>query len=67
MAIEARRRNPETGLGWSLALPDGPEAGRRAEPQRREKQPKAFGESDHLIVLRDGRAGHMGKGGDSHR
>jgi hypothetical protein len=24
---------------------------------------KAFGKSDHLIVLRDGRAVHMGKGG----
>ena len=62
MAIEARRRDPETGLGWSLPLPDGPEAGRRAELLQREKQPKGLGESDHLIVLRDGRADHMGKG-----
>ena len=62
MAIEARRRNPDTGLGWSLPLFVAPETGRRAEPLQREKQPKAFGESDHLIVLRDGRADHMGKG-----
>jgi hypothetical protein len=50
MAIEARRRDPETGLGWSLPLPDGPDAGRRAELLQREKQPKGLGESDHLIV-----------------
>jgi hypothetical protein len=62
MAIEARRRNPETELGWSLPEPAWPETGRRAELLQREKQPKAFGESDHLIVLRDGRADHMGKG-----
>ena len=62
MAIEARRRNPDTGLGRSLPSPDWPETGRRAEPRQREKQPKALGESDHLIVLRDGRADHMGKG-----
>ena len=62
MAIEARRRNPDTGLGWSLPLSEGSGTGRRAEPLQREKQPKAYGESDHLIVLRDGRAVHMGKG-----
>jgi len=50
MAIEARRRNPETELGWSLPEPAWPETGRRAELLQREKQPKAFGESDHLIV-----------------
>ncbi len=29
---------------------------------KREGSQKAAGESDHLIVLRDGRADHMGKG-----
>jgi RNA-directed DNA polymerase len=55
-------RNQETGLGWSLKPHDTSETGRRAKPLRREKQPKAVRESDHLIVLRDGRADHMGKG-----
>jgi len=55
-------RNQETELGWNLKVLDTPEAGRLAEPLQREKQPKAGGESDHLIVLRDGRAVHMGKG-----
>ena len=41
---------------------DTPEPGRRAEPLQRAKQPKAARESDHLIVLRDGRADHLGKG-----
>jgi len=54
--------NQETELDWSLRLLDTPEAGRRAEPLQREKQSKAVRESDHLIVLRDGRADHMGKG-----
>lgn len=54
--------NLETGLGWSLTLHDMPGTGRRAEPLRREKQPKAARESDHPILLRDGRADHMGKG-----
>ena len=62
MAIEARRGNPETDLGWSLPLPGMPETGRAVEPRERERHPKASGESDHLIVLRDGRADHMGKG-----
>ena len=55
-------RNQDTGLGWNLQVPDTPEAGRRAEPLQRAKQPKAARESDHPIVLRDGRADHMGKG-----
>ena len=55
-------RNQDTGQCWNLQVPDTPETGRRAEPLQREKQPKAAGESDHLIVLRDGRADHMGKG-----
>ncbi len=55
-------RNQETELGWDLQIPDTPETGRRAEPLQREKQPKVARESDHLIVLRDGRAAHMGKG-----
>jgi hypothetical protein len=58
----ARMGNQETEQSWSLQVSDTPETGRRAEPLRREKQPKAPGESDHLIVLRDGRADHMGKG-----
>ena len=55
-------RNQETELGWNLQVPDTPEPGRRAEPLQRAKQPKAARESDHPIVLRDGRADHMGKG-----
>lgn len=56
-------RNQETELGGSLKTPDTPDTGRHAEPL--EKQPKMAREPDHLIVLRDGRADHMGKGGDS--
>ena len=55
-------RNQDTEPGWNLRIPVTPETGRRAEPLQREKQPKVGGESDHLIVLRDGRADHMGKG-----
>ena len=55
-------RNQETELGWDLQIPDTPGTGRQAEPRQRERQPKAARESDHLIVLRDGRAVHMGKG-----
>lgn len=62
MAIEARRRNPETELGWSLPAPGWPETGRAVEPRERERPPTASRESDHPIVLRDGRADHMGKG-----
>ena len=54
--------NRDTGLRWSLKMSDTSDTGRCAEPLQREKQPKAAGESDHLIVLRDGRADHMGKG-----
>ena len=61
-AIEARMRNQETELGWDLQIPDTPETGRHAEPRQREKQPKVARESDHPIVLRGGRAVHMGKG-----
>ena len=52
----------ETELDWNLQVHEPPASGRRAEPLRRERQPKAAGESDHPIVLRDGRADHMGKG-----
>lgn len=55
-------RNQDTELGWNLKILDTPEAGRLAEPLQRETQPKAARESDHLIVLRGGRAVHMGKG-----
>ncbi len=55
-------RNQETGPGWNLKIAEPPETGRCAEPLEREKQPKAPRESDHPIVLRDGRADHMGKG-----
>ena len=58
----ARMGNQETEQSWSLPVSDTPETGRRAEPRQREKQPMVPGESDHLIVLRDGRADHMGKG-----
>jgi hypothetical protein len=54
--------NQETELGWNLGLHDTPKPGRCAKPLEREKQPKAVRESDHLIVLRDGRADHTGKG-----
>jgi len=62
MAIEARRRNPDTELGWSLPSPGAPAAGRDVEPPERERPATAPGESDHLIVLRDGSTAHMGKG-----
>ncbi len=55
-------RNQDTELGWDLQIPDTPETGRHAEPRQREKQPRGARESDHPIVLRDGRAVHMGKG-----
>ncbi len=60
--IETRLRNQDTELGWNLQIPDTPETGRHAGPLQGEKQPKTARESDHLIVLRDGRAVHMGKG-----
>lgn len=41
---------------------DTTDTGRRAKPRQRARQPKATGESDHLIVLGDGRADHRGKG-----
>jgi len=58
----ARMGNQETGQSWSLQMNDTPEAGKRAEPLQRGKQLKTFGESDHPILLRDGRADHTGKG-----
>ena len=54
--------NRETELDWRLKRHDTPKTGRCAKPLQREKQPKATRESDHPIVLRDGRADHMGKG-----
>lgn len=62
MAIEAQRGNPEPELGRSLTLSGAPETGRAGEPRERERPPKAAGESDHPIVLRDGRADSLGKG-----
>lgn len=62
MAIEARRGNPPTELGWSLPLPGAPETGRTVEPRHRERHLPAAGASDHPIVLRDGRAVNTGKG-----
>jgi len=58
----ARMGNQDTEPSWSLPIDDTPVAGRRAEPRQRGRRPRASGESDHLIVLRDGRADHMGKG-----
>ena len=60
--METRIGNLETETDWNRNPPDTPDTGRRAEPLRRGKQPKAARESDHLIVLGDGRADHMGKG-----
>lgn len=54
--------NQETEQSWSLKRAIRPGTGKLAEPRQRETRLKAFGESDHLIVLRDGRADHMGKG-----
>ena len=54
--------NQETGLGRSLRIESSTETGKRAGPLEKEKQLKMVRESDHLIVLRDGRADHMGKG-----
>jgi len=62
MAIEARRRNPETGLGQSLRVPERPGTGKGSGPRQRERDLTGTRESDHPIVLRDGRADHMGKG-----
>jgi hypothetical protein len=61
-AIEARRENLETELCWNLKMSNTTKTGRRAKPLQRARQLKATGESDRLIVLRDGRADHMGKG-----
>ena len=49
IAIETRMRNQDTELGANLSVADTPETGRRADPLRREKQPKAARESDHPI------------------
>ena len=54
--------NQETGLGRSLRIESATETGKRAGPLEREKPLKVVRESDHLIVLRDGRAVRMGKG-----
>jgi RNA-directed DNA polymerase len=54
--------NLETELGRNLKIHSTTKVGRRAGPLGREKQPKAARESDHLVLLRDGRADHMGKG-----
>ena len=62
MAIEARRRNLDTGLGQSQGEPERPGPGKESGPRERERDLTAIGESDHLIVLRDCRAAHMGKG-----
>ena len=55
-------RNQETELGQSLKAIGTPEAGKCVKPLQRARQLKVARESDHLIVLRDGRADHMGKG-----
>lgn len=54
--------NQETGLGRSLRIESATETGKQAGPLEREKPLKVVRESDHLIVLRDGRAVRMGKG-----
>ena len=54
--------NQETGLCSRLPVIETLAAGRSVEPRQKEQQPKTSGESDHLIVLRDGRADHTGKG-----
>ena len=66
MAIEARMRNQETEPGQSLKAIGTPEVGKCIKPLQRARQLKALRESDHLIVLRDGRADHTGEGGDNH-
>jgi len=61
--LSHKRGNPETEVGRTLnaALKPGEgESGRLLEAKRR--APRTAGESDHLIVLRDGRADHRGKG-----
>lgn len=62
MAIEAQRRNPETELAWYLPLSECAEKGKWTGPRERERSLTAARESDHPVVLRDGRADHMGKG-----
>jgi len=57
-----KRGNQDTELCRSLSLVETLDTGRTAESQQKDQLPKAIGKSDHLIVLRDGRADHMGKG-----
>ena len=54
--------NRDTRLGRSLKVIETADTGREVGPQQKGQPPKTTGESDHLIVLRDGRADHMGKG-----
>ncbi len=54
--------NQDTVLGRSLKVIETANTGRETGPQQKGQVPKTIGESDHLIVLRDGRAVHMGKG-----
>ena len=62
LILRHKMGNQETGLGSRLPVIESPETGRKAEPRQKGQHPKPIGESDHLIVLRDGRADHMGKG-----
>ncbi len=62
--IETQMGNLETELDWSLRLFDTPETGKCIDPLY-----KVAEESDHLILLRDGRARSIQPnllGGDIH-
>jgi hypothetical protein len=57
-----RMGNQDTEPNSGLKRVETTWTGRITEPRQRERCPKTTGESDHLIILRDGRADHMGKG-----
>ena len=54
--------NQETDLSRTLPVNETADIGRMIGTRQKGQLPKITGESDHLIVLRDGRADHMGKG-----
>jgi len=58
LILRHKMGNQDTELGRSLPLIETVDTGRAAGPQQKGQHPKVTGESDHLIVLRDGRADH---------
>lgn len=62
LLLRHKMGNQETEPNSGLKVIETTKPGRMAEPRQRERCLKITGESDHLIVLRDGRTDHMGKG-----